>query len=100
MSEMAFCEDYNMVPCTYSHLLLHLAALLALLPIPLAHDGTIQEDSEGSILGDDGGVTSKRDHTDDTANTSADCREDGDDHTSSPLPSSRHISRRVVYLGY
>ena len=67
--------------------------------LPVAHDGTSQEDTdEDSILGDDGGDASKRDGTDDRADTSADCREDGDDHTSSPSPSSRHINGTLVCL--
>ena len=67
--------------------------------LPVAHDGTSQEDTdEGSILSDDGGDASKRDGTDDRADTSADCREGGDDHTSSPSPSSRHISGTLVCL--
>ena len=71
-------------------------ALLTLL-LPVACDGTSQDGTdEGGLVGDDGGAGSRRDgtggdHADDRANTSAECKEDEDDHTPSPSQSSEHI---------
>ena len=68
-------------------------ALLPLL-LPVAREGTSQDGTdEGGIVGDDGGAGSRRDVTDgddadDGANTSAECKEEKDDHTTSPLQSS------------
>ena len=66
-------------------------ALLTLL-LPVARDGTSQD----GIVGDDGGAGSRcdvtgRDDADDGANTSAECKEDEDDHTPSHSQSSEHI---------
>ena len=71
-------------------------ALLHLL-LSVARDGTSQDGTdEGTIIGDDGVASSIRhvtggDHIDDRANTSAECKEDEDDHTPSPSQSSEHI---------
>ena len=70
-------------------------ALLTLL-LPVAHDGTSQDGTdEDGIIGDDGGAGSRRDVTggddaDDGADTSAECKDDEEDHTPSPSHSSRH----------
>ena len=70
-------------------------ALLTLL-LPVARDGTSQDGTdEGGLVGDDGGASSRRDvtggdHTDDGADTSAERKEDEDDHTPSPSRSSEH----------
>ena len=75
--------------------------LLTLL-LPVAHDDSIQNGTdEGGIVGDDGGAGSRcdvtgRDDTDNRANTSAECKEDEDDHTPSPSQSSEHISFVIV----
>ena len=64
--------------------------------LPVAHDGTSWDDTdEGHIVGDDGGDDSRRDVTggddaDDKANTSAECKDDENDHTPSPSQSSEH----------
>ena len=71
-------------------------ALLTLL-LPVARGGTSQDGTdEGGIVGDDGGAGSRRDVTggddvDDGADTSAECKEDEDDHTPSSSQSSEHI---------
>ena len=71
-------------------------ALLTLL-LPVACDGTSQDGTdEGAIVGDDVGASSRHgvtggDYTDDRANTSAECKEDEDNHTPSPSQLSEHI---------
>ena len=96
--EMALCVTiwYHVRTVTSSSI--SLPSLLRFLPV--AHAGTSQEDTdEGSVLGDDGGVT-KHDGTDDRANTSADYRDGDDDHTSSHSQSSRYICLLLVILFY
>ena len=63
--------------------------------LPVARDGTSQDDTdEGGIVGDDGGAGSRRAVTGgddaDGADTSAERKEDEDDHTPSPSQSSEH----------
>ena len=53
---------------------------------------------EGGIIGDDGGAGGAGgDDADDRANTSAECKEDENDHTPSPSQSSEHLIYDVLF---
>ena len=73
--------------------------------VPVARDVTSQHDTdEGGIVGNVGGTISKldvtdRDSDDVRANTSAEHKEDDDDHTSSQSQySSRHVVCSCMYM--
>ena len=73
--------------------------------LPVARDGTSQDGTnEGGIIGDDGGAGSRCDVTgeddaDEGANTSAECKEDEEDHNLSPSHSSRHVVCMDMIVG-
>ena len=92
---MSLCEGCNIAPHACALPSPSSPALLTHL-LPVARDGTSQDGTdEGAIVGDFVASSIRDvtggDHTDDRADTSAECKEDEDDHTPSPSQSSEHI---------